>query len=252
MKTCSICWEKKKLYPICQQNHEYCRACIKKYIKMYMGYPDWSQKCMSNNCTNEINIHKIKSIDFKIHKQLTRLNNWMPIQQCPKPGCSGFCYDFKCDKCHNKICNKCYHSHNYEENCFNIAPSELKSRITKAKCGKRCPKCKSWYIKAGGCDDMTCAKCKTNFDESTMDIDNDENYTLEDIGIYIPRPILITIFIISCIIMIITIYHDIYTILVDKNSVKIYCKEYFNETGLEENCKKYLITYPIYYLKSLL
>lgn len=120
-------------------------------------------KCISL-VINQALCNKMKKIDNKnknfIKKQQNEETKNIP---CPDPICSGIVLGENCQKCSVKICFKCEAPKKINHICLkeDIASVELLSSLVK------CPNCKLPVIKSWGCNYITCAVCKTNFDYTT-------------------------------------------------------------------------------------
>jgi len=121
---------------------------------------------------------ELKNIDSNLLDQLvTRKNKkWMDDQPnfkyCLTEKCgNGALIDqnssfWKCTKCNKKACIK--HDIPWHENqtCdeYDLSKNQIKANETLIKqIAKDCPNCKSPIEKNGGCDHMTCSKCKYEF-----------------------------------------------------------------------------------------
>ncbi len=165
MSKCYICYERRDRFSVCLRNHLFCISCIQSYVGYNLVNGKSTISCPFPGCDREV-VKNERLLGKTLYiRYINAPRNPLSIQ-CPKIGCSGL-IDIKsgkyhCDECYIRVCNKCFHDHSYLGNCDN--ENELESLKYKAKNYIRCPMCKVYIEKNGGCDNVVCFYCDKRFD----------------------------------------------------------------------------------------
>lgn len=93
---------------------------------------------------------------------------------------------FECTKCLNKVCSKCDEKLKDDKN-EHICSSDNLESVDYINSLVMCPKCKISVEKTYGCDNMTCAICKTNFSYTTGKLTTRGNH--HDVTVVLAKPI---------------------------------------------------------------
>eukprot|EP00638_Chattonella_subsalsa_P001277 CAMPEP_0117744504 /NCGR_PEP_ID=MMETSP0947-20121206/6800_1 /TAXON_ID=44440 /ORGANISM="Chattonella subsalsa, Strain CCMP2191" /LENGTH=304 /DNA_ID=CAMNT_0005561469 /DNA_START=77 /DNA_END=992 /DNA_ORIENTATION=- len=191
MENCSICYEECSPYVPVDANsknceHIFCEDCLKTHLKLKINEGKVSPQdmtCPHNVCERSLSENEISSLlnytdhdFFEKYKRFKReyelqkdpLNTW-----CPLPSCNAV---FKkdpdstnavCPDCNHKFCLKCFGPNHPFLTCQMAGQSAyvawMKERKRLSEGVKRCPKCKFYIEKNGGCVHMTCQKCSYQF-----------------------------------------------------------------------------------------
>ena len=158
--------------------HSACKFCVTQIINTGVKANEASFSCWECKCKITFSVIKncLQKVDFdKFMKCLIRsyTNESKTIRWCPNRGCEyycefpdmlaqeikcycGFVYCFKCGKETHKPA-KCINRNEWDNQNSNDDEKLLESFA------KKCPKCKVFIDKNGGCFQMTCFKCHHQF-----------------------------------------------------------------------------------------
>ncbi len=166
---CPICLERKKLTAVsdgCQ--HLYCPSCIKTFFNHQLVNRIDEVKCPFPGCKGQIKNDE-KFLGKKLYQQYLATRKLPERIQCADIGCNGYIEfnknTYACEKCNKKICKLCLEYHN-DQSCQD--PRELASRREKAKKYVRCPLCKVFIERRGGCSNINCTNCNKSYDEDEI------------------------------------------------------------------------------------
>lgn len=180
LKLCEICYETKPIdnfYSLRHCPHLFCQECLVKYLKQKINSSELLKIQCPANCPNELSDEEIKSIlskelpffeKFKKLKELMLLNQDPNVRWCIRTGCNTVIRNkynetkITCSKCAQEMCFKCRLAWHGSLSCVQALENELKVYSKKFPV-KNCPKCKSKIEKNGGCNHMTCSRCKYQF-----------------------------------------------------------------------------------------
>lgn len=91
------------------------------------------------------------------------------LKTCHACNYVGFCDDescpMACPKCEQKTCVKCMKKYHPNRTCeeAHIDPMRFVEKDMSESIIRPCPHCHTQFLKDGGCNHMTCSKCKTEF-----------------------------------------------------------------------------------------
>ncbi|PVU95267.1 hypothetical protein BB561_001921 [Smittium simulii] len=168
--------------------HRYCIGCYRRYLVEKIKENHICIQCPEFNCNILLSYKDIEVLvdvsDYLLYKQkvlLDYVNSAPSLKWCPAPDCQ---YAIECSvtssslshtiptikcKCEHSFCFRCGkpgHSpalcemcRLWDEKCQN--DSETRNWIVSFT--KECPKCKATIEKNGGCNHMSCVKCKFEF-----------------------------------------------------------------------------------------
>ena len=167
--TCPICLERKKLTTVSDGcRHLYCPSCIKNFFNHQLMNRIDEVKCPFPGCKGQIKNDE-KFLGKKLYQQYLATRELPERIQCADIGCIGYIEfnrnTYTCEKCNKKICKRCLEYHN-DQSCQD--PRELASRREKAKKYVRCPLCKVYIERDGGCLNMDCRNCGKSYNEGAI------------------------------------------------------------------------------------
>ena len=183
---CPVCMEPAEA-PVVKTSceHTYCKSCIQGYIKAAIDGRRFPINCFhttddGKDCATPLSISIIQDTLSKSDTdQLFELAFSSYVQArpneysyCPTPDCptvyaiTAAESTITCNQCFLGICTACRTAAHHGQSCahYKAATSAEKTyQEWKAKNGvKTCPKCRADIEKNGGCNHMTCAKCKAH------------------------------------------------------------------------------------------
>ncbi|BEI86918.1 hypothetical protein CcaverHIS002_0702640 [Cutaneotrichosporon cavernicola] len=173
-------------------NHRFCRACWKEYLtgKIKTEGESARVQCMESGCNRVVVQEAVEelvepdvAVRYRDLLQAAYVQDSPSLRWCPHPGCQ---YAIECSQAPPRMLNQivptvtCTCGHDL---CFGCGyPADHRPvlcKIVKAwekKCAddsetanwlnantKECPKCQSTIEKNGGCNHMTCKKCRGEF-----------------------------------------------------------------------------------------
>jgi IBR domain, a half RING-finger domain len=179
--------------PVCQDEitsllqlacgHGYCTVCLQHFLTTASDIKIFPLSCMgdNNNCHVPIAISTIQKLlspqQFK-HLLNTAFNTYIErfpqeFRHCPTPGCSQV-YRYStssilsvlhCPSCLLDVCSSCHKEAHAQMTCkewaLYVDPAEqerLNDQLAKKSGFRKCPECKVWIEKNGGCNHVSC-KC---------------------------------------------------------------------------------------------
>ncbi|GIY40413.1 e3 ubiquitin-protein ligase dbl4, partial [Caerostris darwini] len=183
---CPVCFDKisNDFHRLEYCGHAYCRECILHWLQTSNDFPLSCLTCESPLVVQDIYwvTKEVKSFDVELYqKALTAFVNIRDdISYCPSPDCSMIYRTsnndddnnnaetvFLCPLCSNSICTQCQEFYHYGMSC-NLnklckADSDYSLKMwlqADPNNHKSCPSCSAPIEKNGGCNHMTCWKCK--------------------------------------------------------------------------------------------
>jgi len=187
---CLICDEEytiDNIYLLDNCNHRYCRDCLEQMLKTKINDGKVQDvRCPDPRCNVQIDYNQIRQIIrdndiFAKYEQfnLKRALESMPdLRWCPRPGCQNAMIgspDMPMMICSNETCRfsfcfVCKEEWHADISCEKYQEWKLENNEAEARYAdwvrqfaKACPKCTSPIEKNGGCNHMTCMKCKHQF-----------------------------------------------------------------------------------------
>ncbi|CAL0320224.1 unnamed protein product [Lupinus luteus] len=177
---CQICFETKSLrdsLSIEGCTHFYCTNCILKYIVSKLQDNVLKLVCPEKGCNGVLNPHYLRP--YLPSKVLVWWENALSESvipesvkfYCPFNDCSALLIndcnkgvvirDSKCPHCERSICVQCRAPWHVEMSCEKFQKMKGKEEdmmkdLAKRKNWRRCPKCKHYVEKNGGCHNMRC------------------------------------------------------------------------------------------------
>ncbi|CAK65157.1 unnamed protein product (macronuclear) [Paramecium tetraurelia] len=177
LQECQICYvDKPKEQFIAPLNckHDFCSDCLSQHLTQNILKGNvLSITCPQTSCTVAFNDEQIKGlVQEKIYEKYKRFYNRQVISQnknvrwCPKPDCENYVIgngnDLLTCICGQSICFQCGNQYHKGMNCIQAMDAQyLQAR--KDNLIFDCPSCKAPIQKKGGCNHMTCYKCKYQF-----------------------------------------------------------------------------------------
>lgn len=180
---CPICLENKSSDLLIEAScsHKFCKSCLFEYFKTNIMSSNLHMKCPSQNCPQKFSINEVETIsnlcskDADIllknyHKFLKyeEINKDPFMRWCTNPDCDTYIKGSPdnpkiiCPKCNTMMCFNCLSKWHEGATCDSALELEYK-KYTQNVQVKYCPKCKSKIEKNGGCNHMTCIRCKFEF-----------------------------------------------------------------------------------------
>lgn len=185
---CPICTDAITDKLVLECGHSYCSDCIGGWFESQIN-----QGIVNNitciTCRKEISdiyLQEIISDEVYNKYQTFKLNKALETEfivfYCTNKECKEAVslddpktIQMKCPKCNKSYCFQCKSDWHSNTTCekYQQWASENKNADTLAlelvkKIGKQCPKCNVWIEKNGGCNHMTCKKCKHEFNWDTL------------------------------------------------------------------------------------
>mmetsp|Transcript_18810 Transcript_18810/g.27170 ORF Transcript_18810/g.27170 Transcript_18810/m.27170 type:complete len:229 (-) Transcript_18810:560-1246(-) len=161
-----------------------CNNCLHSYLQTEINssriHIDGSIRCMCSdkNCKSNFQFDFIKETLKNEQELLTKYHYFLKNVQvlndsnqiwCPNLMCSSIAtrvsrYRAYCSICQLNFCIKCRSSHSRIINCSRVEENSFRQwkKSTRQGC-KRCPSCRSYIEKDGGCRHMTCTFCHHEF-----------------------------------------------------------------------------------------
>ena len=161
-KLCLLCREEDKIGHVCKEFN-------KKRLSEYVQNIDLRDKMLEDVEKMKQCVAKWKNNYDMDENVLKKISEGLLICNCPYKDCKGIIYNYKCNICKTKICEKCYQILDDNHKC-NL--SEIKSIKTLKRTTKPCPKCATFIQKIDGCNQMWCTNCNNAFDWITGQIDH--------------------------------------------------------------------------------
>ena len=182
--TCDICFDEIDesfcyTNPFC--NHSFCINCLIDHCEAKINRCDGRICCPSTDCKEEIPYSDLISHGLvqnqklleKYDNTLTRINldNDDRIIHCikcgtPMEGVPGLTM-VRCVKCEYCFCSKCQTDWHADSTCEDyqrwLKENKIGLGTVPLQNTKQCPRCNTLIEKNGGCNHMTCTKCRYEF-----------------------------------------------------------------------------------------
>jgi hypothetical protein len=165
--------------------HEYCAACLRRYLITAPERNRFPITCIGNDdmCHRPVAIPIIQTVlsipEFRhlVDKAASSYVNQHPneLKYCPTPGCTQIYRSSKdkkaliCPSCTTSVCSTCNTKGHPGRTCPEqracIGPNEherLDSIWASRNGAKECPSCHVWIQKTAGCNHMHCRLCKAH------------------------------------------------------------------------------------------
>eukprot|EP01100_Stratorugosa_tubuloviscum_P001772 TRINITY_DN139_c4_g1_i1.p1 TRINITY_DN139_c4_g1~~TRINITY_DN139_c4_g1_i1.p1 ORF type:complete len:726 (+),score=250.22 TRINITY_DN139_c4_g1_i1:68-2179(+) len=186
---CPICegdYPIEEFYLLDECNHRICLECLGQYLKTKIVEGEVKEiKCPLTNCKMQIKASEIKHcVDEKVFKKFDEfalknaLEGMTDLRWCPKPECENamigdksnpmmVCSNPECKFCFCFNCKEDWHAdvtcEQYQEWKKENSQADVRSWQWMKDHTRPCPKCHAQIEKNGGCNHMTCKKCKHEF-----------------------------------------------------------------------------------------
>lgn len=178
---CGICMERQQGHQFVRLhcNHaQHCRTCLQQLINNAIREQNTEQLCCPEpTCREPFTQRDLTNITNNNQAQLTRLqeirrqeilNRDPNFRNCPTANCkhtylfAAPTQQMECPQCHAHYCADCLLNHDASTTCAQAkeAATEDWQRTHNVK---QCPNCRFGVEKDGGCNHMTCRKCKYEF-----------------------------------------------------------------------------------------
>ncbi|CAN5142705.1 hypothetical protein BH09DEP1_BH09DEP1_3350 [soil metagenome] len=189
-KSCIVCAEDRQPDQFISLGcgHEFCRECLGFMLNTSLKDKSTQAfKCPIPKCNHllENDLHKIthdhakiaELSEIQLKEYLTKEQN---TKNCPTTNC-GFSFineradqfTMQCPDCKKEYCGKCLHKHESTTSCQQAEQNRAIANDTNAQeranaqwlaeNTRTCPQCKTNIQKNGGCNHMTCKKCRHEF-----------------------------------------------------------------------------------------
>ena len=183
-KECQICLEDKinrNFIDYCQGEHNinFCKICVLNYIKAKIEENIIDIDCISTNCNKRVDMTKFLNSSLKDkelkEKYINLVKKYELLKKayetkyisCESKKCDNIIKMIKskefirCSKCKYKFCQYCKEK-NHLFGCKNEERKKINYSIKEAKL-RFCPNCDIQTERDGGCNIMTCSRCKKKF-----------------------------------------------------------------------------------------
>lgn len=191
--TCSVCFELFHFNQMvkdlpCHEFHHFCQSCLKSAMEISLVDGNIPIKCLVGDCQNKVlpNVAE-KYLELSKGDQYRQLHDQESLGlSFPCPACaisvighnnfqgsSVLNLDFTKVTCPNghEICSHCHCDFHHGISCHEFQLSEFTGGsldilfvdFCRNRKFQRCPGCKMWVEKLGGCNDMTCSCCHSQF-----------------------------------------------------------------------------------------
>jgi len=188
---CPICDEQyliNEIYLLDNCNHKYCRQCLEMMLQLKIKEGQTQNiRCPNPSCNSQIDYTQIKQLlsgnkeifakyeEFNLKQALESMQD---LRWCPRPGCGNAMIGNEAlpmmvcgsESCKFAFCFKCKEEWHADFSCeqyqqWKLENSEADKRYAEwvKLHAKECPKCHSQIEKNGGCNHMTCGKCRHEF-----------------------------------------------------------------------------------------
>lgn len=180
---CAICFEHflpENLYILDKCNHKYCSPCLGDYVNTLVDNGQTTVGCPS--CNHPMEHHELLHVmkpEYQEKYEKFCLNNALlgmgDVVNCPSANCGNAFIrdpavrDIHCMNCDSRFCADCKRlPHPDIPDCADVAQilktrEEVASEAWIAGYSKQCPRCRAPINKVGGCNHMTCSKCRHSF-----------------------------------------------------------------------------------------
>lgn len=178
-ETCPVCYDKlsNQFHRLEYCGHAYCKDCILHWFKNTNEFPLCCIMCESSVVLEDIHwaAKEIKFFDMEVFKKALAafVDSRSDVSYCPSSDCpmifriNSDGNAFQCPACNNSICTRCQELFHYGMSCnlYQLSKADddysLKMWMEEDPEGRKiCPSCSSPIEKNGGCNHMTCWKCK--------------------------------------------------------------------------------------------
>lgn len=162
----------------CSNGHYICHDCIISQIEVGIERQELKDRCPIEDCNCKYSVSELdkflpkedieKFDEIEAYLAVT-ISNIPDLRKCFTCGYVGFCEDENCPmicpKCNDKTCKKCKKKYHANRTCqeADINPWRFVEVMMTESVIRICPKCNLQVIKNGGCNHMTCTRCKAEF-----------------------------------------------------------------------------------------
>ena len=182
---CQICFDSYKIdemYTLDECSHRFCFDCLKGHMDAHINDGNIKIKCPSLDCEHFITETEVQHVDFgNLERfrefQLKNTLETMPdFRYCPQTDCGGAMIkaegtnQMQCPTCNFEFCFECNDAYHDNFSCedyqkWKVENANGDARYTQwiRENAKACPTCRAHIQKNGGCNKMTCYKCKKKF-----------------------------------------------------------------------------------------
>ncbi|CAD8112379.1 unnamed protein product [Paramecium sonneborni] len=173
-KECQICLSQRKMNQYLPCKHEFCKSCVGTHLKenIIRGNVMIIQ-CPQLSCSEQFQKHQIKElVSRSLYEKYERFYSRQQISQnknvrwCPRVDCEQYVIGTGNDQlicsCGQQICFKCGNEYHLNISCEQAMDTQY-LKVRKELQVNNCPNCQAPIEKRGGCNHMTCYKCKYEF-----------------------------------------------------------------------------------------
>lgn len=174
--TCVICDEEKteEELEVLSCGHKYCTTDLMEMITIALREKNSSTLlCPNPQCRRPLNKEDVSYITTYDNNKITSFTKIVEKERisrdpngtnCPTRDCPYMFinnpqrpFRVKCPECHTDYCSNCFANHPTSTNCTRADQEWLAANT------KPCPNCHAPIEKDGGCDHMTCGRCRYEF-----------------------------------------------------------------------------------------
>ena len=173
--------------------HSYCTSCLKHFLKSAPDTKTFPLRCVASQCTANIPLSIIRDLMSPNEEENVLETSFLSFVQkqpevyryCPTPDCQILYRPgpqgtaLRCPDCLIRICPSCHVEFHEGLTCKeyhdNTSGLEAYRDWRLANNVKACPKCKSDIEKNGGCNHITCARCRTHICWVCMEMFSDDD-----------------------------------------------------------------------------
>lgn len=182
---CEICLDSYKIeemYTLDECSHRFCFDCLKGHTEAQINENNAKIRCPNIECEHFLSEAEVQHVafekleDFRAIVLKHTLETMPDFRYCPRTDCGGAMIKGEntnkmvCPTCEFEFCFECNDPYHDNSTCeeyqqWKIDNEQGDARFTEwaRENTKPCPKCRAQIQKNGGCNKMTCRKCKAKF-----------------------------------------------------------------------------------------
>ena len=179
---CPVCFDEFKIeemYTLDECAHRFCFDCLKGHFHTNISDHNIKIKCPEPECKHYVTEFEVQHIStfedlekFREYQLKNTLETMPDFRYCPQTDCPGAMIKgdnnrMNCPVCNFEFCFECnepYHDNfsceDYQRWKVENATGDIQFDNWAMNNAKKCPSCRADIQKNGGCNKMTCVKCK--------------------------------------------------------------------------------------------